>query len=220
MPGVTTPASPSATTNATGVSSPYGGTFLDSMKRNFTDVPIYTARDNAVSTTEFLEAAETIPALLDLIGGYALTPVKADILVNIKRIRERQLVTPTLSATLQDLVRNELKDKKRNGSEGLLWLVRGLDFTRTAIAKNIATPSEEPVVSFRHAYNITLKQYHNFLVQPIVTAALAVLPYRNDLYVKLGVDYETVAAALKIWLCAMEKVLAILISFLHKEAKW
>jgi hypothetical protein len=42
----------------------------------------------------------------------------------IQKIRERQLAAPTLSETLQDLVINELKEKKHTATEGLLWLTR------------------------------------------------------------------------------------------------
>jgi hypothetical protein len=42
---------------------PPGGTFLDTLKKSFTDVPIDTERDNAIATTEFLEAAESLTTL-------------------------------------------------------------------------------------------------------------------------------------------------------------
>lgn len=43
---------------------------------------------------------------------------------NAQKIRDRQLAAPALSETLQDLVRNELKEKKHTATEGLLWLNR------------------------------------------------------------------------------------------------
>lgn len=42
---------------------PPGGTFLDTVKRSFTDVPVDKEKDNAVSTSEFLEAAESLTTL-------------------------------------------------------------------------------------------------------------------------------------------------------------
>jgi hypothetical protein len=48
-----------ATTNA----YPPGGTFLDTLKKSFTDVPVDKEKDNAISTTEFLEAAESLTTL-------------------------------------------------------------------------------------------------------------------------------------------------------------
>jgi hypothetical protein len=44
-------------------SYPPGGTFLDTLKTSFVDVPVDSAKDNAISTTEFLQAAESLTTL-------------------------------------------------------------------------------------------------------------------------------------------------------------
>ncbi|KAH7370484.1 glycolipid transfer protein domain-containing protein [Rhexocercosporidium sp. MPI-PUGE-AT-0058] len=200
---------------------PPGGTFLDTLKVSFTAVPVDKEKDNAVSTTEFLEAAEGLTTLFDVLGSRAFTPVKSDMLGNVKKIRDRQLAAPAESATLQELVVNELKTKKHNATEALVWLVRGLDFTCIALSQNLALPSEELAASFRNAYGSTLKPHHSFLIKPIFSAAMSACPYRKDFYVSLGEDPEKVAEELRVWLVALEKVLAILKGFLdRKEAKW
>lgn len=102
---------------------PPGGTYFDG-KKSFNDVTIDQSKDNAINTTEFLEAAEALTQLFDVLGGVAFNPVKNDMGGNIKKIRERQLAAPVESETLQDLVRNELKTKKHTATEGLLWLNR------------------------------------------------------------------------------------------------
>ena len=38
-------------------------TFFDTINKSFIDVPVDAAKDNAVSTTEFLEAAESLTTL-------------------------------------------------------------------------------------------------------------------------------------------------------------
>lgn len=48
---------------------PPGGTWFDTIKRSFADVPIDAANDDAISTAEFLEAAE---ALVSLFGELLL----------------------------------------------------------------------------------------------------------------------------------------------------
>jgi hypothetical protein len=48
-----------ASTNA----YPPGGIFLDTLKKSFSDVPINKEKDNAIATTEFLEAAESLTTL-------------------------------------------------------------------------------------------------------------------------------------------------------------
>jgi hypothetical protein len=39
------------------------GTFFDTIKKSFVDVPVDKGNDNAISTTEFLEAAESLTTL-------------------------------------------------------------------------------------------------------------------------------------------------------------
>lgn len=200
---------------------PPGGTWLDTLKKSFVDVPVDAANDNAIATSDFLQAAESLTTLFDVLGSVAFTPVKNDILGNVKKIRERQLAAPAESETLQALVLNELKTKKHTATEGLLWLVRGLDFTSKALQDNLnAPPTKELSDSFRTAYGDTLKPHHSFLVKPVFNAALSATPYRKDFYAKLG-DYTKAEPALKDWVAALQKQVEILKEFQsRKEAQW
>lgn len=45
---------------------PPGGTWFDTIKRSFADVPVDAANDNGISTTEFLEAAESLTTLFGM----------------------------------------------------------------------------------------------------------------------------------------------------------
>ena len=50
---------------------------------------------------------------------------------------------------------------------------------------------------------------------------MSATPYRKDFYKKLGDDDSNVQAELEKWLAALEKVVAVLNTFLaKKEAKW
>ncbi|KAI5368266.1 Putative glycolipid transfer protein [Septoria linicola] len=202
------------------MSFPPGGTYFDG-KKSFNDVTIDQSKDNAINTTEFLEAAEALTQLFDVLGGVAFNPVKSDMGGNIKKIRERQLAAPMDSETLQDLVRNELKTKKHVATEGLLWLTRGLDFTAQSLRRNVDTPDEELAASFREGYSKTLKQHHSFIVKPIFSAAMSATPYRADFYKKLGDDQPRVNKELNEWLKGLEHNVDILNKFMaSKEAKW
>lgn len=53
---------------------PPGGTFLDTLKMNFTAVNVDKEKDNAVNTTEFLEAAESLTTLFGMFSMLFLTP--------------------------------------------------------------------------------------------------------------------------------------------------
>lgn len=57
-------------------------TFFEGLKRNFTDVPVST--EDKVSTTEFLEAAESLVTLFDVLGSTAFGVVQKDMTGNIK----------------------------------------------------------------------------------------------------------------------------------------
>lgn len=145
---------------------PSGGTWFDTLHKTFDDVPVQASNDNAIPTSDFLEAAESLTTLFgklplpgcfrsvvefkayrwaDVLGSMAFTPVKNDMIGNIKvsthllptptqsgelptywykKVRDRQLAAPADSETLQSLVVNELKTKKHTAAEGLLWLVR------------------------------------------------------------------------------------------------
>ena len=63
---------------------PPGQTFFDSVKKSFVDVPLDESKDNAIPTTEFLEAAESLTTLFDVLGSAAFKPVKNDMNGNIK----------------------------------------------------------------------------------------------------------------------------------------
>ncbi|KAI1205789.1 het-c [Annulohypoxylon truncatum] len=200
---------------------PPGGTLLQTFKKSFVDVPIDANNDNAISTTEFLDAAESLTTMFDVLGSVAFSPVKSDMLGNVKKIRERQLAAPAESETLQALVINELKTKKHTATEGLLWLTRGLEFTCIALSQNIAQEAEELSTSFRNAYGSTLKPHHGILIKPVFSAAMSACPYRKDFYPKLGEDQASVASELRAYLAALENIVGILKGFQsRKEAKW
>ncbi|KAL6708094.1 hypothetical protein ACN47E_003528 [Coniothyrium glycines] len=200
---------------------PPGGTFFDTVKKSFVDVPIDSSKDNAIPTNDFLDAAESLTTLFDVLGSAAFKPVKSDMIGNVKKIRDRQLAAPAQSNTLQELVLNELKEKKHVATEGLVWLNRALDFTAQALRHNIQNSDKELADSFRTAYGNTLKPHHSFVVKPLFSAAMSATPYRKDFYHKLGDDPAKVQAELEKWLAALEKVVAVLNQFLaRKEAKW
>ena len=53
---------------ATSTQAP-GTTFFDRLRRSFTDVPIDPDNANAIATTEFLEAAESLTTLFGAFQG-------------------------------------------------------------------------------------------------------------------------------------------------------
>ncbi|PYH48684.1 GLTP domain-containing protein [Aspergillus saccharolyticus JOP 1030-1] len=192
-------------------------TWFDGIK-SFADVPI-TA--NGISTQEFLEAAESLTTLFDVMQSKAFGVVKSDLTGNIKKVRDRFVAAPAESQTLQELVINELKTGKHTATEGLLWLVRGLEFTAKGLRHNIDNPSTELADSFRNAYGDTLKPHHSFVVKPLFSAAMSACPYRKDFYARLGEDQGKVQDGLNREVPALEERVRILKEFLSSpQAKW
>ncbi|RPB26157.1 glycolipid transfer protein [Terfezia boudieri ATCC MYA-4762] len=180
-------------------------TFFDG-RRSFKDVET----NGGINTSQFLEAAEGVVQLFDILGSTAFAPVKSDMSGNIKKIRDRQLAAPSASETLQSLTTAEQAEKKKVATEGLLWLNRGLDFTAQALRNNHTNSTEELANSFTKAYEATLKKHHGIMVRPIFALAMKACPYRNAFYKKLGDDQEAVKKELEAWLGGLEKCVTIL----------
>ncbi|KAK9248260.1 glycolipid transfer protein domain-containing protein [Lipomyces tetrasporus] len=184
-------------------------TFFVTMKRSFADVPVDAGK---VSTTEFLEAAESLVSLFDLLGSAAFTVVQKDMNGNIKKIRERQLANAAISSTLQDIVLSEKVEKNRTATQGLLWLTRGLQFTAVALRKNVES-TEELNESFTKAYGETLIKYHSMVIRPVFKLAMKACPYRKDFYAKLGDNQEAVKQELTTWVAALEQIVKVIQDF-------
>ncbi|KAF8522381.1 glycolipid transfer protein [Gautieria morchelliformis] len=183
------------------------------VRQSFADVPV---TDAGVDTFAFLEAAEGLVGLFDLLGSKAFSVVQNDLNGNITKVRTRYTATPTVSATLEQLVENEKTEKKQVATEGLMWLLRGLNFTSLALQSSYANKEEELSVSFSKSYDGTLKKYHSFVVKPIFAVTLKACPYRSVFYEKLGSPPERVDAELGKWLEALDGILKRMNTFYDK----
>lgn len=96
------------------------------VKPSFTEVPVDAAGN--IETKTFLDAAEALTVIFDEMGSMAFTPVKNDILGNVKKLREYYNAHQADAGTVQALVAHErgpAKPKKiPTATEGLLWLTR------------------------------------------------------------------------------------------------
>jgi hypothetical protein len=64
---------------------PPGGTVLDTFKKSFTDVPIDAEKNNAISTTEFLDAAESLTGMFGMIAHEVGINMRSVILIIVSR---------------------------------------------------------------------------------------------------------------------------------------
>ncbi|KAJ5111523.1 hypothetical protein N7532_002058 [Penicillium argentinense] len=188
---------------------PAGGTWFDTLKgRSFEDVPIV---DGNISTEEFIRAAKSLVTLFDVIGGTGLSFVKSDMTGNIDKVEKRFQEAPAESQTLQDLVNNE--PGKKPASEGLLWLVRGLEFTAKALRHNLDNSSAELKTSFNDAYEGSLKPHHNWFAKKAFGLAVGAVPTREKFYELLGGKQEQISGPMEQEVAALEKVVSILKDF-------
>ncbi|GAA6061851.1 hypothetical protein JCM10212_000768 [Sporobolomyces blumeae] len=188
-------------------------TYFETVKKSFADVPV---TDQGVDTLQFLEATEGLIGIFDLLGSAAFSVVKNDMNGNVKKIRDRYEAYPAQSQTLENLVDAEKVEKKKTATEGLLWLLRGLKFTQTALQRSQANKEEELAVSFQEAYNVTLKQHHSFVVRPVFALAMKACPYRADFYAKLGPPTANVDQELVKWNTALGDIIQRVEAFYAK----
>ncbi|GAA5830279.1 hypothetical protein JCM3766R1_002853 [Sporobolomyces carnicolor] len=188
-------------------------TYFESVKKSFADVPV---TEEGVDTVQFLEATQGLIGIFDLLGSAAFSVVKNDMNGNVKKIRDRYEQNPAANSTLEKLVDGEKGEKKKTATEGLLWLLRGLKFTQTALQRSQANPAEELNTSFQSAYDVTLKQYHSFVVRPVFSLAMKACPYRADFYAKLGPPTSNVDQELVKWNSALGEIITNLEAFYAK----
>ncbi|OSX65791.1 hypothetical protein POSPLADRAFT_1064493 [Postia placenta MAD-698-R-SB12] len=189
--------------------------------KSFADV---TVTDAGVDTLEFLQAADGVVALFDVLGSTAFTAVQSDIKGNIAKVRARYDAVPAQSATLEQLVESEKGEKKRPATEGLMWLLRGLSFTCKALQNAQANTSEELSVAFSKSYDASLKKFHNFVVKGIFAVAMKACPYRADFYAKLASDpaggppvpADKLNEELSKWLAALDSIVKRVEAFYEK----
>lgn len=187
-------------------------TFFDDLKCSFVDVTV--SQDQEINAKEFLLASEGLRDMFNLFNSAAFTPVQNDMTGNITKIRARSEELGASGATLQQIVLSEAAQKKKDATQGLLWLTRGLRFTLVAMERNVKNPDEELATSFTKSYNETLSKHHSMFIRPVFKLAMNACPYRKDFYAKLGSPLEKVMEQIKAWLAALNKIVEIIEQFL------
>ncbi|KAI9506867.1 hypothetical protein GGI25_000105 [Coemansia spiralis] len=180
-------------------------TLEDLIKRRFDEVTVF--EDNGISTVEFLEAAEGVVKLFDILGSTAFFPVKSDMSTNIGKVRTKYESDPKAFDTLQKIIVAEAGTKDRTATQGLLWLKRGLELTALALKRNLDNMDEPLSTSFNEAYSKTLMQFHNFIVKKMFGVAMLACPDRATFYDKIGGNNERVHDELRKWAIALQDIL-------------
>ncbi|XP_042862355.1 glycolipid transfer protein-like [Penaeus japonicus] len=146
--------------------------------------PVVTP-DGKVETVMFLEASKSFTQIYDLLGA-AFYVVKKDICGNIEKLYKTYNCNPEKYKYLNDMICEEKEVKDSLAIEALLWLKRALEFTVMFIngicdEYTKGTGSERLDHLATDAYNITLKKYHNWIVQNIFKMVVKSVPTRSVL---------------------------------------
>ncbi|KAI0290578.1 glycolipid transfer protein [Russula brevipes] len=134
--------------------------------KSFANVPI-TA--DGVETISFLEAADGLMNLFDLMGGPVFAFVQTDLRNNIAGVRTRYGAHVSASETLESLVRAEAREGGTHGTACLVRLTRGLLFTCRALQNAQEDRNAELRICFKRAYDVVLSHHHSFIIRSVVS---------------------------------------------------
>jgi len=184
--------------------------------KSFEDIPI-TA--DGVETVSFLEAADGLMNLFDILGGAVFGFVQNDLRNNIAGVRARYHAHQSVSETLEKLVQAEETEGNgnRHGTACLVRLTRGLKFTCRALQNTQEDPSIELYVCFKRAYDVVLRHHHSFIIRSVVSVAIHAVPRRDDFFTRVaeGGSVEKLETEMAKWLVALEALHIRLTAFLE-----
>ncbi|KAF9457616.1 glycolipid transfer protein [Collybia nuda] len=183
--------------------------------KSFADVSV---SENGIETESFLEAADGLVQMFDLLGSGIFGFVQTDIRNNIAGVRGRYDATPSISSTLEMLVKAESQESQKHGTPCLVRLTRGLSFTCQALENMQSDKSCELHVCFKKSYDTVLKHHHSFLVRSVVSVAIRAVPRRSDFYTRIaqGGSIEKLDVELAKWLVGLAALVSKISTFLEQ----
>ncbi|KAF5312940.1 hypothetical protein D9619_003834 [Psilocybe cf. subviscida] len=181
--------------------------------KSFADVPI---TDAGVETAPFIEAADGLVLMFDLLGSGIFGFVQNDIRNNINGVRSRFQALPDQTHSLEQLVRTD--NEPKHATPCLVRLIRGLLFTCRALQHMQRDRNAALHVCFKRSYDEVLKHHHNFVIRSTVSVAIRAVPYRNDFYNRIaqGGSHERLDEELAKWLDGLDKVVSHVERFLRE----
>lgn len=146
-------------------------------------------RNDGIEIKAFLDAASNLVDFISLLG-VVFTPVQNDISQNIRTLNLASSSKSVRINSLGDLVDFYKKLKSREAEKtlsALLWLNRALEYVCYFLKLFIedhegGTKSNDLSPLFQQAYEKTLQQHHNRLIQGIFNVCLRAVPNRNSLF--------------------------------------
>mmetsp|Transcript_5682 Transcript_5682/g.10875 ORF Transcript_5682/g.10875 Transcript_5682/m.10875 type:complete len:199 (-) Transcript_5682:304-900(-) len=172
--------------------------------------------DGDTPSTAFIEAVDAFVPIFDRLGA-VFFPVKSDVGGNVEKLKKALAAAP--ADTLQELLKNEKAAKKHTAKEAaslaLLWLKRALQFIFVLLEKT--TGGKDANKAAKEAYEVTLMQYHGFMVKKTFQMGLMAAPSTATMLGCLGQDPTTVHADMKKFVDLSKPHMAKIDAFLRSE---
>eukprot|EP01135_Chromosphaera_perkinsii_P000245 Nk52_evm14s62 gene=Nk52_evmTU14s62 len=203
--------------------------FFSNASVKFQDIHVEPP-ENRIETKKFLTACEAIMPILDGLGKQ-ITPVKSDIMGNIKKIEKGYETDPESFTYLQNLIASEIKAgttaKKNSVTDALLWLSRAMGFIQKFLGCVCEDNSKTLVEAATGAYNETLAKFHPWIVKGIFNMAMRAVPARDKFFQSLVNDAslkaegqvaieEYVVKEMKLYSGGLQTLLSVIVQF-YKE---
>lgn len=150
--------------------------YFQSIQHHFPPV-----EDNLISTALFLTACNTFITFTDLLGP-VLSRAKDSVLVNISILRERYDLDHTKYSYIHELILDEDSEPVPDMYLSLIWLKRAIEFIYHFLLRlTTSTDTTLPQDAY-HAYEISLKPYHGFLIRALVYMLINIAPSKENLF--------------------------------------
>ncbi|BGP13745.1 hypothetical protein JCM10213_006425 [Rhodosporidiobolus nylandii] len=194
-------------------------TWFSSQKgQAFRNIPVSAAGHG---TEPFLQAVESVISLLELLAPAAASLCSAEIQADVNRVRSRLHSRSFTSATIEQLVLDERKERRRPATDSLVWLVRCAIFGASSFKANLDSPTREELsVSFTRIWDEDFSRHVNWLIRPLFKVIVRACPPRATLYSRLATDGATLEDAereMRVWAEEVEGVVKPVEEWMKRE---
>ena len=148
----------------------------------FQSIPYHfpPVEDNLISTDLFLTACNTFITFTDLLGP-VLSRAKDSVMVNINILRERYDLDHTRYSYIHELILDEESEPDPTMYLSLIWLKRAMHFIYHFLLRlTTSTDTTLPQDAY-HAYEMSLKPYHGFIIRALVYMLINIAPNKESL---------------------------------------
>lgn len=172
-----------------------------------------------VKGKEFVEAAQAIITIFDLINGMGIP--KGDMEGNAttlgKNLKEGQTVEACVEAELAAGNLKKLVGDGKTSTCALLWLVRALYFIHGLLKALIEDKDKTLKDCVLAGYETSLKPHHGFVTKNIFAVAVKAAPSREAFIAKVGESNEQVMTAFQEVMPMYESTIQTLHNFLKAK---